>query len=274
MRWWAIPLTAIGLAQGASAGEFYSENLRGSIVPTDYVFHLAPPPSPDDTTLRSKPAATHAQPVAIIPPSIWNWTGFYIGAHVGAAMGLNNIADPLGASIFGDLVHSPGFFGGGQIGGNWQAPNSNWVFGVEADASLANLDGTNTCYGFSGTFTSFNCRANTDSFGTLTGRVGWAFGPYGRSLAYVKGGAAWAHSNVDMIINNNLAGVTGATSNSFSSWGWTVGAGAEHASPFPPPPLHRQEWHASYSCRSSLGCRGPAHRRLSVRDQSVSGFQI
>src|SRR6266851_2336183 len=118
------------------------------------------------------------------PPSAWSWAGLYIGVHVGSAMGLNNVNDPLGASIFGDQIHSPGFFGGGQIGFNWQAPNSNWVFGVETDASLANLDGTNTCFAFSGTFTSLNCRAHTDAFGTLTGRVGWAFGPFGRALAY------------------------------------------------------------------------------------------
>ncbi|MGA3309848.1 MAG: outer membrane beta-barrel protein [Xanthobacteraceae bacterium] len=166
---------------------------------------------------------------APLPPVLWSWTGFYIGGHIGSAMGLNNIADPLGPSIFGDLVHSPGFFGGGQIGYNWQAPNSNWVFGIEADASLANLDGTNTCYAFSGTFTSFNCRAHTDAFGTFTGRVGWAFGPFDRSLLYVKGGAAWSHSDVDTIINNNLFGIAETSSSSFTAPGGTVGAGAEFA---------------------------------------------
>jgi hypothetical protein len=45
----------------------------------------------------------------------------------------------------------------------------------------------------------------------------------------VKGGGAWAHSNVDMIINNNLAGVTGSTSTRINPLGWTVGVGAEYA---------------------------------------------
>ena len=165
-------------------------------------------------------------------PAVWSWAGLYIGVHAGSAMGLNYVNDPLGPSIFGDQIHSPGFFGGGQIGFNWQAPSSSWVFGVEADASLANLDGTNTCFAFSGTFTSLNCRAHTDSFGTVTGRVGWAFGPFGRTLAFIKSGLAWAHSNVDMIINNDfgLGLVAGNTSNtSFASVGWTIGAGAEYA---------------------------------------------
>ncbi len=188
------------------------------------------------TAAGSAGAADLAPAYKAPPPVLWNWTGLYIGGHIGSALGLNNMSDPLGPSIFGDHIRSPGYFGGGQIGYNWQTPGSSWVFGVEADASLANLDGTNTCYAFSGTFDSLNCRAHTSSFGTLTGRVGLAFGPHDRSLAYIKGGAAWAHSNVDEIINTNLfgpgpfgfnAGLT--SSNSFTRWGWTIGAGAEYA---------------------------------------------
>jgi opacity protein-like surface antigen len=168
------------------------------------------------------------------PPAAWSWTGYYIGVHIGSAMGINTVADPFGPSIFGDEIHSPGYFGGVQIGFNWQAPGSPWVFGLEADASLANLDGTNTCFafsGFSGAFNSLNCRAHTDALGTLTGRVGMAFGPSGRSLAYVKGGLGWASSTVDTIVNfENFGVVLGNTShNSFTSVGWTAGAGVEYA---------------------------------------------
>jgi opacity protein-like surface antigen len=166
----------------------------------------------------------------------WSWTGLYFGVHIGSAMGLNKVDDPFGPSIFGDQIHSPGYFGGGQVGFNWQAPGSSWVWGIEADASLANLDGTNTCFAVSGNFASLNCRAHTDAFGTATGRVGWAFGPFGRSLVYAKGGLAWAHSNVDMIVNNAFGLLPGpvfvggnASSTSFTSVGWTIGAGAEYA---------------------------------------------
>jgi len=168
------------------------------------------------------------------PPAAWSWEGLYFGVHIGSAMGLNTVADPFGPSIFGDQIHSPGYFGGGQIGWNVQLPGSNFVWGVELDASLANLDGTNTCFAFSGNFASLNCRAHTDAFGTATGRVGWAFGPFGRSLVYAKGGLAWAHSNVDMIVNDAFllggVGVAGnASSTSFTSVGWTIGVGAEYA---------------------------------------------
>jgi opacity protein-like surface antigen len=170
--------------------------------------------------------------VKAAPAQAWSWAGFYFGVHIGSAMGLNTVNDPFGPSIFGDQIHSPGYFGGGQIGFNWQAPGSNWVWGIEADASLANLDGTNTCFAVSGTLVSLNCRAHTDAFGTATGRLGWAFGPFGRALVYGKGGLAWAHSNVDMIVNNDfgLGAVAGNTSStSFTSVGWTVGVGAEYA---------------------------------------------
>ncbi|MGE0039263.1 MAG: outer membrane protein [Xanthobacteraceae bacterium] len=159
----------------------------------------------------------------------WTWSGIYVGGHIGSAMGLNTIANPLGPSLFGDDVHSPGYLGGAQIGANWQSPGSAWVFGLEADASLANLDGTNTCYAVSGVFTSLNCRAHTSAFGTMTGRTGLAFGPDGRSLAYIKGGLAWARSSIDTIVNHNLMGVSGSSSAGVRSWGWAVGAGAEYA---------------------------------------------
>jgi hypothetical protein len=51
------------------------------------------------------------------------------------------------------------------IGYNWQKGAT--VFDVEADANWANVDGTTTCYAFSGFFVSANCRAHTDAFETL-----------------------------------------------------------------------------------------------------------
>ena len=161
----------------------------------------------------------------------WNWNGIYLGYNVGSAMALTQLSDPLGASIFGDNIHSPGFLGGGQIGYNWQAVGSNVVWGVQADESFANLDGTNSCFAFSGTFTSLNCRAHTSSLGTLTGRVGLAFGDSGRSLVYMKGGFGWAQGSLDTVVNNELLGGVSGTraSSSFTATGGTVGIGSEYA---------------------------------------------
>ena len=169
-------------------------------------------------------------PIAPAPPA-WVWTGFYVGGHVGAAVGTANFADPFGPSIFGDQITTPGFLAGGQIGYNWQVPNSPWVLGVEGDISGLVPNGTNTCDAFSGLFVSANCSSRPDVTGTLTGRVGYAFGPSGTTLIYAKGGGALVHGNIDITTNNvppgTLVGLVASTS--YLELGWTVGGGIEHA---------------------------------------------
>jgi opacity protein-like surface antigen len=167
------------------------------------------------------------------PPPVWLWTGFYVGLHVGGAIGTANFADPFGSSIFGDTVRTPGFIGGGQIGYNWQVPNSQWVFGIQTDISGFASEGTNTCFAYSGSAINTTCRVGPQVAGTVTGRVGYAAGPDGRTLVYVKGGFAWAESHVDMALNNISMGLIGppisSNSSSFAVWGGTVGAGVEYA---------------------------------------------
>jgi opacity protein-like surface antigen/outer membrane protease len=165
------------------------------------------------------------------PPPVFSWTGFYIGAHVGGGLVTTDFTNPFGGSIFGDSVRSPAFLGGGQVGYNWQAPGSNWVFGLQGDISALASDGDNTCFALSaGTFNS-TCRVRPELLSTLTARVGYAFGPSGRTLIYVKGGAAWADSTIDLAINNAEFEIPPITANNAtaSTWGWTVGAGAEYA---------------------------------------------
>jgi opacity protein-like surface antigen len=167
------------------------------------------------------------------PPPIYNWTGGYLGAHVGAGIGRAHFSDPFGPSIFGDNVRTPAFLGGGQIGYNWQAPGSNWVFGV-GDVSGLDSVGTNTCLAFSGLFFSANCRIRPDATATLTGRVGFAAGPEGHTLFYAKGGLAWVRDSIDITTNGIFGGAifpgfVQGTSASISKWGGTVGVGVEQA---------------------------------------------
>jgi hypothetical protein len=76
-------------------------------------------------------SANGSMPIKAPPlPTMWNWTGGYIGAHVGGALSTTDFSDPFGASAYGDTVRSPAFLGGGKIGYNWQAPGSRWVLGV------------------------------------------------------------------------------------------------------------------------------------------------
>jgi opacity protein-like surface antigen len=170
------------------------------------------------------------------PPVVWSWAGWYVGAFTGGAWGNTHFSDPFGPSIYGDNVSTPGALFGGEIGFNWQAPGSPWVFGVEADATAFASwpGGTNTCLAFSGIYISLNCRVRPDATATFTGRIGHTFGPQGHTLLYVKGGLAWADDHIDIAVGTPaffggtvLPGT--ATSATLSKFGGTVGAGVEEA---------------------------------------------
>ena len=155
----------------------------------------------------------------------FDWRGFYLGYHTGGALGLVNVEDPFGASIFGDTVRTPGMLAGGQAGYNWQA--GDMVLGLEADASWADMEGTNTCFAYSGFYVSANCQTHIDALGTFTGRLGWTLPFDPATLLYAKGGLAWEHGETDATANDLLG--TPTISASGVHWGWTLGAGAERA---------------------------------------------
>jgi hypothetical protein len=118
------------------------------------------------------PGLSHAADlpnIQSVPIVVWSWTGLYVGGHIGGGLGSTQISDPSGPSIYGGNVRSPAALGGLQAGYNWQAPNSHWVFGVEADASALGADGTATCLASSGFFISANCRVRQNASGSLTG---------------------------------------------------------------------------------------------------------
>src|SRR5262249_49788539 len=87
-------------------------------------------------------SAAHLRaPVTKAPPPVtmvYNWTGFYCGGHVGGAWGDKDWVavgvGPLGSH------NVDGFIGGGQVGYNYQV--GRWVFGVEADFSWADVNGS------------------------------------------------------------------------------------------------------------------------------------
>lgn len=161
------------------------------------------------------------------PPLAWNWAGTYLGIHAGGGLGLTKISDPFGSSIYGDRIRTPAFIGGGQVGYNWQMPTSPLVLGLEADLSGIDAVGTNTCLAYSGLFVSENCRVRQDAATTLAARIGYAVGPAGRTLLYVKGGLAGVHAKIDIAVNGQIP--PQETSQNAWSWGGMVGAGIEQA---------------------------------------------
>ncbi|MBB4383122.1 opacity protein-like surface antigen [Bradyrhizobium sp. SBR1B] len=162
-----------------------------------------------------------------LPPAVWYWSGGYIGGHVGGGYGRTFFSNPYGPSIYGDVVDTPVFLAGGQIGYNWQ--KNGWVFGVELEASGAISDGTNTCFAASGFILSANCKAGPNVFATGTGRIGYSFGALGRTLVYLKGGVAWQNNRAD-VINRFQGGWSQEKAHfDYGRLGATIGLGVEQA---------------------------------------------
>jgi outer membrane immunogenic protein len=154
-------------------------------------------------------APYYKAPVYVAP--IYNWTGFYIGAHLGGAFSSNNNFSGLSTGNNGNGR----FLGGVQVGGDYQfAPN--WVAGLEGQYSW--LSG-NVGAVFPGGYAYTN---NQRGLGSVTGRVGYTWGP---GLLYVKGGYAYSDNNESVTLGG--VPVAFATSGDHLN-GYTVGAGLEY----------------------------------------------
>jgi len=140
----------------------------------------------------------------------YNWTGFYVGLHGGYGWG-----DSSGVDLDGGFI-------GGQVGYNWQAMGSPWVFGVELDSAWADLGSTNTLAG-PGLLVAVNSSLNY--VGSFRGRIAYAV--WDRTLVYATGGVAWANNEVTVAVTSGPF-VAGITDSNFHI-GATIGAGVEHA---------------------------------------------
>ncbi|MET0445806.1 MAG: outer membrane beta-barrel protein [Pseudorhodoplanes sp.] len=194
-------------------------------------------------------AADMAYPVKapIAPVPVFSWTGFYIGANVGfggdnfdypfsaTQRQLQAETDPLVASTAGKFsLTSSGFFGGGQIGYNYQFANGG-VFGIETDIQWSGIkgrfDGSQTVND-NGIVTSgtFNTGSEVEWFGTVRGRLGYA---WDRLFLYGTGGGAYGKVNTQgsfaITGPNGVIGQAAPVTNSGTQWGWTAGAGLEYA---------------------------------------------
>mgnify|MGYP003350531317 CR=1 FL=1 len=100
-----------------------------------------------------------------------DWTGFYLGGHVGLLKGNTEVSDSYGPPIYGGFVPTPGFLAGLQAGYDHQfAPR--WLAGMQLDGSLLTAQGTNTCLQSGNELIGADCRAYPHWLATLTGRLG------------------------------------------------------------------------------------------------------
>ncbi len=174
------------------------------------------------------------------PPlsSGYDWTGFYVGGHVGLAAG-NSVwtLAPLGggapvAGSFG-LYRSPesfresgSWFEGVQVGYNWMLRN-RLVLGLEADGSFPpfpdpigglNIGGTSNFT--SPIFGAGSLSENVLASGTLRGRIGYAPGHW---LFYATGGLAWSYDRQTLTQNASDS----SEDRFLYRFGWAAGAGVE-----------------------------------------------
>ncbi len=193
---------------------------------------------------RAAPAYSKAP---VMAPA-YNWTGFYIGAMGGYGWSEN-------VTIFGVTGASneiKGGFAGGTIGYNWQAPGSQFVFGLEGDAAWSDINFRTTALGI-----TFEDKIQT--IGSITGRLGWAADA---ALFYVKGGYAFAENKMSF-----TNGVLTLSESHFHS-GWTVGGGLEYG--FTPNWSGKAEYmYASFGNENYLAAVAPGGTNFGVDIHTV-----
>jgi outer membrane immunogenic protein len=151
-----------------------------------------------------------------VPTLFYFWNGLYLGGAGGWGWTSNK-----GLNATGD-------FGGAQIGYNYQT--GNFVFGVEADGSFANIVSETVTIPLFIPSTTVGYRA--DSLGSLRGRFGYAMNSL---LFYGTAGGGWLHSRATNTVVTTIPGaapqfaVTDVLEVTEQKWkgGWAAGAGVE-----------------------------------------------
>jgi outer membrane immunogenic protein len=215
-----------------------------------------PAPSPASAMAmvpKSSTSGVYKAPIAY-PPAAYNWTGFYVGAHLGGGIEQSQWTDnkpiicpvsPCPANAAGSQ-NATGPLGGVQAGYNWQF--GRWVLGVEGQYSFAKLNADHQNISLQAaslgllSFTANSVDRLTskiDGIGTIAGRIGFASDSMDRTLFFLKGGAAFARkqytdqfNGVGTLCVNGSCGVaiieSGAANGSQNNWGWMAGIGLEY----------------------------------------------
>ena len=146
----------------------------------------------------------------------YDWTGFFAGVQGGAAWGSVPNSFVIGGATTGQPNFSTrgGLFGV-HAGYNWQS--SSMVYGLVGDVEWSNIKGDD------GGLSGVTDELKSDWRGSFRGRVGVA---WDRVLLYGTGGLAWANLKYSLLA---VAPATGSTSASTTTFGWTLGGGAEYA---------------------------------------------
>jgi outer membrane immunogenic protein len=165
-----------------------------------------------------------AAPAADLEPMVeeqaYDWSGIYLGAHVGyGSIDVGGVFDTA-FDVDLDRFDNNGILGGGQVGWNWQL--DSWVLGIEGDISAVGWD-DDFRHDASDVF-SFD----TDFLATARARVGWAAD---NLLFYVTGGVAFlegefSFKETDISDSKDVSAIGGAVGGGFE-WGFTENVSAK-----------------------------------------------
>jgi outer membrane immunogenic protein len=160
---------------------------------------------------------------AVVAP-VFNWTGFYLGFHVGWSNVRTpySVQYPTGTLAGAGTLNSNSALGGVHTGYNYQI--NNVVLGVEADLNYRGNNTRAVAVDFFG-FDFIDLRARQNWGGSLRARAGIAID---KLLLFVTGGLAVAGTESTTYFRRVGVGESSSVGSS-TRVGWTVGAGAEYA---------------------------------------------
>jgi outer membrane immunogenic protein len=168
----------------------------------------------------------YAAPAPVIPS--YNWTGFYVGGHVGYGWGETG-ATPTGiVGLLADpfRTDNDGWFAGVTFGYNYQS--GRIVLGYEGEWSWSDINGsanTNFLFGLVPGASVSGTYQNNWIFTSAT-RLGVAFDTV---LIYGKAGVAWANNDYSVNATLPIIGLNYNSTVSETEIGWLVGGGVEWA---------------------------------------------
>ena len=165
--------------------------------------------------MAARPYVKAPAPIA----AVYNWTGFYVGGHVGWGEAKQDWFLIQNAVGFG--FSKDGVIAGGYAGYNWQL-GSNFVLGAEFEGSWSDLQQGNVPCTIG---QAAICRNDVNWLGSVRGRAGVAFN---QVLFYAAGGWAFADASHDRQFLP-LGGGPFTTGVSDTRDGWVAAVGVEWA---------------------------------------------
>jgi outer membrane immunogenic protein len=166
------------------------------------------------------PARPYTKAPAMVVDPAYDWSGFYIGGHIGYLWGKTRVVDDGVLTESG--ARTNGVVGGVLAGYNWQT--GPVVFGLEGDIGAADGRGHGAAVPPPPPIVTFTTPNSYHLMWTshIVGKLGYASGSW---LFFVTGGLGMADLNfregtTTTIMSQNLLGIY---------TGFSVGAGIEHA---------------------------------------------